>query len=474
MDIKEIYPNILYDHFITSLATHSLKVKSGSVFFAILGHKQDGHEFINNAISNGALTIVLENSSYIIQNIKVNFIVVQNARKELAIVSKKLYQTSLNKKTLIAITGTNGKTSVSTLIFKYLRFLKINALLIGSNGLFYNEEGYETTNTTPDLLTIYQMIERYHEKVQYVIIEISSQAIRELRVLGLDFNLVLVTNISQDHFDYHPNWEDYVFSKGILLIGIPNDESHHIIVNCESIYYRFFDNLTMLRLISFGLNNGDYHANIIKENLDETIFYIITKEKDILITTSLVGEFNVENILAFYSVIETLKISSNLIPSFLSHNPPIAGRMERYQILNRRIIIDYAHTPEAVNHLLSFIRKETTNKLRVVIGCGGRRDRKKRPLMAENALKFSDKVYFTEDNSRGESFDQIISDMLTNTQFKNYEIIPKREDAIIKALSESLHGEVIALVGMGYERYQSSLGLVTDYDIIKRWEEQNG
>lgn len=468
MNIKQIYPKILYDHKITELVIHSSKVKEGVVFFALPGYLSDGHLFIDEAINKGALTIVLEKREYIREGKRVNFILVDNIKKELAKVASIFYQNVVENKKIIAITGTNGKTTVSTLLFNYLKLINIDVLLIGSNGIFYQNDIIQTSNTTPDLLTIYQAINQFHNKLSIIIIEISSQAIRDLRVLGLAINLVLITNISQDHFDFHPSWEDYVFSKGILLINLPNDENHHIIINRETPYYFFFDNLTLNKVRSFGINSGDYQAEILFESLNFTKFNIIDNGLSIPIQTNLVGRFNVENILAFYAIIDVLGLSKEKLTTFLS-NVFVLGRLEQHLIKKRIIIIDYAHTPVATDKLLSFLKDVSSKRILTVIGCGGRRDRLKRPLMAKAAVKYSDKVYFTEDNARGESFEQIISDMLQDINQSNYEVVEKREEAIIKALAESEEEDIIALVGMGYEQYQTSIGNQSDLEVVRKW-----
>ena len=466
MKIKDFFPSAISDHEITALVTHSQAVQPGSIFFAIVGYEHDGHLYIDEAIENGAITIVVEKQHFIVVPDHINLIYVNNCRKELARIARRLYRDALVNLPLIAITGTNGKTTVATLLFRYLRYLGKHALLIGSNGNFYDEIAYETNNTTPELLVTYQLINRHRANLQYVVMEVSSQAIRELRVLGLEFRAVLITNISQDHFDYHPNWEDYLFSKGQLLAQLRQDKCS-VILNHQSPYFRFFDQLTIESCESFGVGGGDYRGNLLKSNLTETRFSVCHNGKEVVLSLPLPGDFNMENCLAVYALATALELEMERFPDYLQTKPDVPGRMELYLIKKRLVVIDYAHTPEAVRSVLSFLKGQVENRLLVVMGCGGQRDRKKRPLMASYALQYGDWVYFTQDNSRGEPWSQIIDDMLTKCSDTNYSVFPERPQALLAVMAESNRDDTIVLLGMGHEKYQTPEGPRSDYELMK-------
>lgn len=466
MRIKEIYPELPFDHEITSLTTNSKEVISGSVFIALAGQKHDGHDYIFEAITQGAKTIIYEKALSLTMPNNINFYRTHNAKKEVAKLASKFYHNLWDDLVIIGITGTNGKTTVSTLIYQYLTFLNQPSLLIGSNGSKYIDYYWPLVNTTPDILTIYRLVKLCKHNLKYVILEVSSQAIRELRILGIPFDVVAITNISQDHFDYHKTWDDYLFSKGLLLTQLrPNGLA---IVKREMESFKFFDSLTINRIISFGKYVGDIKYNVKRLSLQGSTFTLVFQDEVIELSTPLVGEFNIENIACFYAIVKGLYLAVTMLANFLKDVSNIPGRMEQVNIKQRTIIIDYAHTPIAVSQVSSFLKKWTQGRLLIVLGCGGERDRTKRPLMLGNALTFGDLVYITEDNSRSEAFTQIVDDMLKGNNATHYQVIENREQAIQTAMENSQPLDIIAILGMGIDSYQYNGKTVTDFEIVKR------
>ncbi|HHU24613.1 MAG: UDP-N-acetylmuramoyl-L-alanyl-D-glutamate--2,6-diaminopimelate ligase [Bacilli bacterium] len=468
MKIKELYPMLTYDHEISSIVHHSQEVYENAVFVAIVGYNHDGHDFIFEAIAKGAKTIIHEKEWFYPFPQNVNFHRVENAQKELAWLLQQVYSSIWDDLTVIGITGTNGKTTVSTMVYHYLTYLDYPTLLIGSNGCKYVDYYWPLVNTTPDIVTIYRLVKQCKAKLKYVIIEVSSQAIRELRIQGIQFDLVAITNISQDHFDYHHTWDDYLFSKGLLLTKLK--PAGIAIVKREMPFFSFFNGLTINPVKSFGKNLGDIRYQITSSSL-KGLKMTFTHLNTLQIESPLTGEFNAENIACFYTICIYLSLKLAPLIEFLKDFGTIKGRMEQFPLNQRLIVIDYAHTPEAVKQVAVFLKTQSKNRLFVVLGCGGERDRLKRPLMLRFALENAEWVYITEDNSRSEAFEEIVADMTHNQILNNYTVIPKRSLAIKKALEKSTEKDTIAIIGMGSDWYTEAEELVTDEIIVKRMGE---
>ncbi len=451
MRVKNLYMNKLIknNHRVAKVCDKSEEVIVGAIFVAYKGYTTDGNQFINEAICKGARTIITEHECSVPEN--VNLIVVDNAKKELAYIMSVLYKHLLNRLKIIGITGTNGKTTVTSILFQYLRYLKKSVVMFSSMGNYIDDEYYTTNNTTPGITNIYELIRKANFHNGYALIEISSQAIRELRIMGIKFDVVIITNVTHDHLDYHKNLSDYLFSKGLLLNQL-RDANSMVILNHDSKYYNFYQNLTINHNVSFGSTSGDYHINIEKMDLLNTIFKITYFENEIKLITNLLGEYNTENIAAVFACLDVLKVDLKRFPTFLQNLPPINGRMNVSRWQNRTIVIDYAHTPEAVRKTLVMLSKLKPKRLLIVIGCGGNRDRLKRPLIGEYACEFGDIVYFTEDNSRNEPFEQIILDITQDLTSANYLVIEKRNGAIRQAVLDSNEEDIILLMGKGLEK----------------------
>lgn len=472
MKIKDIYPHAVFDHEIFDIVHHSKEVFENCVFVAIPGSRHDGHDYIFEAIAKGAKTVIHEKDWLFSIPQNINFVKVENAKKELARLLKILYGDLWKDLIVIGITGTNGKTTVSSLIYHYLSFMNLPTLLIGNNGSKFGDLYWPLVNTTPDLVTIYRLVKLCRPNLKYVILEVSSQAIRELRILGIAFDVAAITNISQDHFDYHPSWDDYLFSKGLLLTRLK--PGGIAVLNREMPNFPLFESLTVNSVISFGKNNGDIKYQVISSSLKGLELALTSEGQTIMLKSPLPGEFNGENLACFYAIGLALGVNFSEIASFTDEFGPVKGRMEKFFVRKRLIVIDYAHTPEAVRQVAEFLRTETLQKLYIVIGCGGERDRLKRPLMLKWALENASWVYVTEDNSRNEPFSQIAADMTKNQSLANYTVIPKRSKAIQTAFANSTAGDIIAILGMGNDCYQEEGQILTDETVVKRMGEKNG
>lgn len=464
---KVLNTSVIYNHKVNKICNDSRIVEEGDIFFAINGTHSNGEDFIQDAINKGAKTIVTEHYDLELKFLG-NIVIVKDSRRELANALRRFYKSKTKKMKFIGVTGTNGKTTTTTLIYKYLRYLNINCSLIGSNGMFVNDDFYETINTTPDINLIYDMIDKsYHHKCKYVILEVSSHAIKQLRVTGIDFSVVLFTNLTLDHLDFHKDFIDYKYTKGMLLTHV--DEKNTVILNADSEYYEFYKNLVKAKLVTYGVNDSDYWINNIELNEANSIFKLVFKNENISVKTNLIGMFNVYNVTSFISIIDTLKLYRKEISGFLSTNIVIPGRMEEIKFNDRRVIIDYAHTPDGVFNVLSFLKTMKKNII-LVVGCGGSRDKTKRSVIGQISVDNSNYVIFTSDNPRDEDERKIIDQIVVNIEKENYEIIVDRYEAIKKAILISKPDDIIAILGRGNEQFQKvkdKLIPLNDIQVVK-------
>jgi len=442
------------NHIINDLRIDSRLIEPNDVFFAIKGEIADGSLFIPSAIDNGAKSIVLENEwIYAINYPDINFIIVEDVRKMLAICAKSFYQNLSSNMTLIGITGTNGKTTVSTLLYKYFQFLHKKASMIGSNGIYIMNNFYSTKNTTPDILEIYSILRESKKMgISTIIMEVSSHAVKMMRVFGLEFKIVLITNLTQDHLDFHKTIEDYKYTKGLFLSNV--DEKNTILINKDIDDFKFFYLLTKGNTFTYGFNNSNYKFSNYKISLDGSEFDIIIDGKIEHIKTSLLGIFNIYNVISFISIIHQLGMYTSKTAEFLNTKINILGRMEVIKKQNKYAVIDFAHSPDGVENVLNFLNEVKANKLYVVIGCGGDRDQGKRKIIGDIVTRLADFVIFTNDNPRSEEPSKIIDDILDGAKKNNYLVILDRRMAIEECFKMTLNNDIIAILGKGNEQYQ--------------------
>ena len=449
--ISNLYKdNLIYDHLINKVSVNSKNVEKNDIFVAISGTNKDGNDYISEAIKNGAKTIITEEKCFY-EN--VNIMIVENSRKELARILKIIYSKIMKKMKIIGVTGTNGKTTTTTLVYRYLKDIGKEALLIGSNGIYFSNIYYEGINTTPDITIIYDSIYKaFVQGCKYVIMEVSSHAIKQLRVLGIEFNVGLFTNLTLDHLDYHGDFTDYKYTKGLFISSI--NEPNYVILNKDSDYYHFYESLSKTKVISYGINRADFLIKDVKLFGHKSEFIISYKDRSMKIDTPFIGMFNVYNITSFVAIITVLKLcKENQVIEFLSKKIVIPGRMEEVEYKGRTIIVDFAHTPDGVFNVLTFL-KILKRKIILVVGCGGSRDKTKRRVIGEISVSNSDYVIFTSDNPRDEDENEIIKDIIRDIELTNFEVTTDRKQAITKAIKMSEENDIIAILGRGNEQYQ--------------------
>ncbi len=446
---------IINNHKVSNISINSKDIEKNCVFIAINGNSVDGHNFINEAINNGAKTILYQNE--ITKYVEgINYVKVENNKKALGIVCKNFYKDISSRMNIVGITGTNGKTTTSTLIHDFYGFMGIKSTLIGTEGVFINDVKYSTLNTTPDILTIYKILsDSYYIGINKVIMEVSSIAIKELRVYGLNFDIIGYTNLTHDHLDYHKSFTDYLYSKGRFLASFSNSNTKFIL-NKDDKYFDIMYEMSGVNTYTYSYRtNSDYEIlNVDYHNFDAMDFVLLINGKYVNIHTKFLGLFNAYNITLFIAIILNLNYKMRDIKRFIKYMRYIPGRLERININNKNFIIDYAHTPTGVEEVLKNIRQFTNTKILTIIGCGGNRDVPKRPIIGEIVTRLSDYVILTNDNPRFEDEISIIHDIEQGINTSNYKVIVDREEAIRDAVLNYSDTHLIVILGKGNESYQ--------------------
>lgn len=425
--------------------TDSRKVTKGDTFIALKEANHDGHDYINDAIKNGATTVICEKGLC-----KVETLIVKNTHDYLVKILNEEYQDKLKDMTLIGMTGTNGKTTTCYCLHQMLNKINLKCGYIGTIGFYIKDKIKNLNNTTPDILDIYELLlECYEKKCKYVIMEVSSHALEKKRVDGIKFDYAIFSNLTQDHLDYHKDMKNYALAKQILFKNLK--ENGIGIVNIDDEYKDYF--LINENNITYGISNSDYKINDIELLNDKTNFKI-KKDEEITFETKMLGKHNVYNLTVCIILLDKFGIEIEIIKKLILEVTAPPGRMETIDYDSNKIIIDYAHTPDAVEKIINSVKQFCIGKIYTIIGCGGDRDKTKRPKMASISCELSDYVIFTTDNPRTENPKEIINDMLQNLDKNNYEIELNRKYAIIRGIQKLEKNDILLLLGKGHEDYQ--------------------
>jgi len=424
----------------------SRKVLKGDTFIA-LKKVNDGHDYIEEAIKNGAEKVIVEKGLYDVETI-----IVEDTHKYLVKYLKRYYYDKIKDLKLIGMTGTNGKTTTCFLLYQALNKANIKCAYIGTIGFYIEDKVKDLNNTTPDILEIYELLlECAKHNVEYVVMEASSQALDMNRLEGLEFEYGIFSNLTQDHLDYHKTIDNYLKCKQKLFDNVKNKT----FVNVDDEYYKYFiknDSIT------YGINESDYKLSDYKIDLNGSFF----KVNEIDYKTNLIGKHNLYNVLVVIAVLKELGIDN--IKDIIQALKPPKGRMDVIKKESNLIIIDYAHTPDAVSKIINSVKDLKPNRIITIIGCGGNRDKTKRPIMGSIASSESDYVIFTSDNPRYEDANLIINDMLQNIDKNNYEIEINREKSIIKGIQMLQKNDILLVLGKGHENYQIIKNNKYDFD----------
>ena len=458
---------------IGELCYDSRRASKGSAFFAIRGERADGHRFVDAALENGATAIVAEESAP--SGVKATWIEVGNSRVAMAEAAKSFHGDPAGEMAVVGITGTNGKTTTAFLLHHLLVSTWKRCGLVGTVVYDTGQEQILAERTTPESLDLQCLLGNMRDGgCRGAVMEVSSHGLMQNRVRGIAFDAAIFTNLSQDHLDFHGSMEDYFAAKSILFEGLLEQggtKKPAIVVNgddplARKIVQRFKDRLPV---VSYGLGHGcDFRATDIRSKFNGTTFTLEAKRRSFLVRLPLVGRFNVYNALAALAGGSALDINLRESITHLGDAPQVPGRLQNVgERKAYKVFVDYAHTPDAIENALDAVKQLSPRRIITVFGCGGDRDREKRPLMGRAAEKFSDAVIVTTDNPRGEEPDRIIADIEKGMSGSRHRVIEDRTEAIRAAIEMAGERDIVVVAGKGHENYQEVKGEKHPFDDAK-------
>ena len=456
---------------VASVKFDSRAVEKNDLFVASSGGLQDGHNFIDAAIKNGAIAVVCEKRPEKVSE-KIVWITTQNSREALAVLAANYYDNPSKKIQLVGVTGTNGKTTTASLLYALFEALGFSVGLLSTIAVKYNGIERSATHTTPDSMQINQALnEMVASGVAYCFMEVSSHGIDQERIKALHFAGGVFTNLSHDHLDYHQTFAAYRDVKKRFFDALSSQA--FALVNADDKNAAYMLQNTAAKSYKYGLQNfADFQAKVLELSFSGMLLTVDQQE----LWTPLMGRFNASNLLAVYAVSQLLDVPKQEALAAASRLTNVKGRFQTYVTANKAtVIVDYAHTPDALENVLKTITQIRTKNecLTTLIGCGGNRDQDKRPLMGKVATELSDKVIFTADNPRDEDPEMIIDQMekgVPAEDFKKTLRITNREQAIKAACMDLKSGDVLLIAGKGHEAYQEIQGEklpFDDYEIVE-------
>ncbi len=463
---------------VASVDYDSRKVNKNSVFVAIKGFRTDGHKFVIDALNKGAIAAIVEDNTAVPDDIfihnKAAKILVHNSRVALAELSKGFYKDPSSKLNLIGITGTNGKTTTSYYIKNILEFAGNKSGLIGTISNFIGNEKIDSKLTTPESIDLNKLLyDMISKKCTHAVMEVSSHSLFLNRVYGLSFKCGVFTNITSDHLDFHGTFEKYLNAKKLLFDNLTSDS--FAVVNSDDSNSVSITRDTKAKIITYGKSfSSDFKIYDIKFDLSGTKFKILHSSKEYTVSTSLIGTFNAYNAASAFSASYCMGIEPEKIIEAIKTMPHVPGRFEVIGSGTKKVIVDYSHTADSLQQALIAIREIVKNSMKVitVFGCGGDRDRTKRPEMGRIASELSDDIIITSDNPRTEDPYKIIDDIKSGIKKYNYKIIENREEAIALTVKSAPENSVILIAGKGHETYQEIKGIrnhFSDQEIARKY-----
>ncbi|MGB0851262.1 MAG: UDP-N-acetylmuramoyl-L-alanyl-D-glutamate--2,6-diaminopimelate ligase [Bacteroidia bacterium] len=448
---------------VSGLTLDSRQVQDGFLFAATRGATTDGHLYISKAIDLGAKVVLCESADGKPEG--VTYVIVKDAAEALGKLASAYYDFPSAKLKLIGVTGTNGKTSIATMLYQCFMNLGHSCGLLSTIKYSINGEDTASTHTTPNSVRINELLdEMVAEGCEYAFMEVSSHALHQSRTAGLEFDGAIFTNITHDHLDYHTDFKEYLYTKKSLFDGLTSDA--FAIINKDDKNGKVMVQNTKASVYSYSLNSvSDFKTKVIESDFDGMLLGIRESE----VWLRLVGRFNAYNVLAVYSAAFLMGKEHLDIVTALSAIDSVNGRFQNIKVAGITAIVDYAHTPDALQNVVDTINAIRTKneQLITVVGCGGDRDREKRPVMARIACEASSKVVLTSDNPRSEDAGAIINEMMVGVEPQNFKKvlqITNREEAIKTAINLSNPGDVILVAGKGHETYQEIDGVRHPFD----------
>lgn len=433
-----------------NIKTNSKRIKKGDTFIALKGMTYDGHDYIEEAIENGAEKIICEHGEYNAQTI-----IVPSTKEYLNNYLDINYYNKIKDITLIGITGTNGKTTSCYFIYELLKMLDVKCAYIGTIGFFIDKKERDLNNTTPEILELYEMfLECKSRGVNVIVMEVSSHALELDRVHGLKFNYVCFTNLTVDHLLFHKTMDNYLNAKKKLFNMLKKDA-----ISITNVDDKYKDNFLLDNTITYGESKSDFNIIKYKLKLDKTIYKLRYNNKNYKVKMNVIGKYNIYNSLVAIIVLVNMGYNIKKVIKLFKRIKLPSGRLDMIKYKKNVIFVDYAHTPDAVKNVLTNAIKFKKNKIYTIIGCGGNRDKTKRKDMGIIATELSDYVIFTNDNPRNEDEMKIVNDMINGIINENYEVILDRSKAIKRGIDLLNKKDILFILGKGHEEYQLINGI---------------
>lgn len=460
MKLQELLANIRFsgkfeECDVKNITHDSRKVKPGTLFIAIKGLKEDGHDYILDAIGRGACAVMSNGRS--LNNIGVPVIKVKNPRKSMSKIAANFYHHPSKHMKVIGITGTNGKTTITHILNQILINSGLPCGALGTLGFTTPSGMISTGFTTPESVDLHQLFHTLLSGgIEHAVMEISSHALELHRVDDVDIHTAIFTNLTPEHLDYHKSMEDYFNAKAKLFNNLSSDKI--AIINIDDPWSRKIIDRTSAKILTYGFSEkADIHPQSVSYSMNETNAQIYVSGKKLSIKTPLIGSYNLSNIMAAIGGAITQGIHPSQIEQSLNNLTPVPGRLELIEhSTSGKVLIDYAHTPDAFEKVLSLIRELSPPNYKIIalFGCGGGRDKSKRPVMGKIASELSDNIIITSDNPRFEEVSVICQEISSGISKDNYSIIHDRKKALTTALSMLDDNSVLAIFGKGREEYE--------------------
>ncbi|MEI8342151.1 MAG: UDP-N-acetylmuramoyl-L-alanyl-D-glutamate--2,6-diaminopimelate ligase [Verrucomicrobiota bacterium] len=458
------------DREITSISYDSRRVKKDGLFIALRGENTDGSAFVEQAISQGAVAVVSGQAG---QDSRATMVAVENPRTAMADIAAAYFQHPSTHLKMTGVTGTNGKTTVTYLLKHILEKATMRCGLLGTVRYEIGERHLPATRTTPESLDVQDLLFQIRSAgCNATVMEVSSHALAQDRVRGVEFDVAVFTNLTQDHLDYHKTMEGYFEAKSRLFTGLAAQlkKKGKAVVNIDDGYgARLLEKIPKeTAVLTYGMGvRADFRASAMKIDFSGTSYQLDVRGKSYLVRLPLIGRFNVYNSLAAIAAASALGVEVRAAVQALATAPHVPGRLEAVSVKRQyRVFVDYAHTDDALLNVINTLRELSPNRLILVFGCGGSRDRAKRPLMGAVAERYADYSVITSDNPRKEDPQAIVDEIKTGFVGKNYEAILDRREAIFKAISMAQPRDIILIAGKGHEKYQEFSDHTVPFDDV--------
>ncbi|RYL92870.1 UDP-N-acetylmuramoyl-L-alanyl-D-glutamate--2,6-diaminopimelate ligase [Sporolactobacillus sp. THM19-2] len=443
---------------VSDLVIDSRLVTQGSLFFCIKGHHADGHQYAAQAEQKGAVAIVAQDKL----SVSVPVIYVNDTHRALAMISDHYYAHPSHSLHLIGVTGTNGKTTITYLVQAIQEAAGISTGVIGTMGMHYKDHFSPVDNTTPEVHLIQKNLAAMKKQgAASVVMETSSNALYDGRVRGCDFNVAIFTNLTEDHLDLHGSMKDYMYAKSLLFSQLGNHYSEDgeikaAVLNVDDKVSNVYKQMTAAPVITYGIDHeADFRATSIRITPSGTSFSLVTGGETYPVAMKLIGRFSVYNVLAAIAACSVKGLKMSGMIQAIEQVKGVPGRFETVSAgQDFTVIVDYSHTPDSLKNALSTIKEFAKKKIITVVGCGGDRERGKRPVMAKIAVDHSDLAILTSDNPRTEDPEAILQEMAAGVKGMAYKKITDRKQAIRYAISHAGTGDIILIAGKGHETYQ--------------------